>query len=443
MNTGNSCKQSHLRDRLHFFQAKFKLGLISLSHRIVGLFTWLQVAVTLRAFPVVSATSHEPVSADAPLKILVIKLDTLGDVVMVLPLLSALHQRLPHAEITLAVHPSFVSFFQKISAVRVIGIPTDCSKFFRPIALPLRHYQFAKSHLQQEAYDFCLIPRLDTDHEYAVPLAYFSRAKRRISFSEHSEKRKSHLNMGFDRLLTDAILPKDVLHEVQRNLTLLNAMGLQTDSASLQFDFSKGLPRQAVQFAQKHLPEPAPAYVAICPTSGHSSLKQWGVKKIAAVAAELAAQGRTIVLLGSASDAALGDAIEASLPAGCVINLIGKTSLDQILAVLMRCAVFLGNDAGPMHLASLVNTPTVAVFGSSCSHRFGPWAESSQVLAGVPECSPCSNHAAGRCRICLHRDTVCMQMVSVNETVRAVRQFLPLYTPPAASGALGNAGLKA
>jgi heptosyltransferase II len=167
----------------------------------------------------------------------------------------------------------------------------------------------------------------------------------------------------------------------------------------------------------------------MCPTSGHSELKQWGVRRFAELAKSLATQNFTIVLFGGAGDQALGQRIEAATP-GRVINMIGKTSLADLAALLSRCAVFFGNDAGPMHVASMMGVSTVAVFGSSCHHRFGPWAPSSTTLVRPISCSPCANHQKDRCKVCVHEKTLCMEPISPDDALTAITSLLRTTEAP-------------
>ena len=172
-------------------------------------------------FHVTIGDEQEPIR-----RVLIIKLDTLGDVVMATPFIRAIEESLPGAEITLVVSRSMVGLFDGNPRIKVIGVNIDCNKIIRSFALPIRHYFFAKQYFKNQQYDVCFIPRIDTDHEYATILAYFAGAKRRISFSEKSEHRKSILNKSFDRLLTDVVSPSGVRHEVLENMRLLEKVGI-------------------------------------------------------------------------------------------------------------------------------------------------------------------------------------------------------------------------
>jgi heptosyltransferase-2 len=356
-----------------------------------------------------------------PQKVLIVKLDELGDVAMMLPFITALKNSLPNASITLALNHQVAGLFEGASDVRVLSVDVACNKIFRPLVLPIRHYLFVRRELGDQEFDLCFVPRRDADDVYATVLAYFTNSPRRISFSENSTPRKSWLNRGFNSLLTDAISVPSVQHETLSNISLLRAAGLPTPAVS---DFARLRPwvpqsSQAETFACRVLPDSPQPYVALCPTSGHSPLKQWGGDRFADVAVRLAKSGCRIVLVGGPGDADLGTAIEAVLSSDC-INLIGKTTLSQLTAVLGRCTAFVGNDAGPMHIASALGINTAAVFGSSCWHMFGPWGRNSLLFVHQIACSPCQTHKVGRCQTCIHSETLCLRKITADAVATGV-----------------------
>lgn len=92
----------------------------------------------------------------------------------------------------------------------------------------------------------------------------------------------------------------------------------------------------------------------------------WPPERFAAVADALSEQGARVLLVGSADDRARGAALVAALTrADAVVDLTGRLSLGQLLGVLERCDLLVGNDSGPRHLAVALGTPTVGVFTSA------------------------------------------------------------------------------
>lgn len=356
-------------------------------------------------------------------RILIVKLDELGDLIMSLPLIGALQECIPGCEVTIVVNRAARGLLSGWEGVTVLDVDVKCKKALRPILLPLRYFCFVRKHLSGSAFDACLIPRRSADSVYSVVLAYLANARRRIGFAEKSTSQKAMINWGFDRLLTDVIPPPPRLqHETISNLTLLPAMGIQSTSCSVRLPTS----RDGEEFAHGRLARLKGPIIALCPSAGHSELKQWGAERFCELTRSLIARDCSVVLVGSAADLPLGEMIERG-GMDRIVNLIGKTSLTQLVETLRLCNSYVGNDAGPMHLASALQIPVVAVFGSSCHHRFGPWSPHSLVQVHEISCSPCLDHERDRCQVCIHATRECLDALSVQQVCDAVTSTLAKY----------------
>ncbi|HJR58819.1 MAG TPA: glycosyltransferase family 9 protein [Vicinamibacterales bacterium] len=125
--------------------------------------------------------------------------------------------------------------------------------------------------------------------------------------------------------------------------------------------------------------------------SGGRLVKQWDPDRFAAVAKGLiSTHGATIVLTGTPGDRALIDQVKAALPASSVIDISEVASLLTVAAVLRRCHVMVTGDTGPMHLAYAVRTPIVAVFGPSDPRRYAPRGALDRVVRIDLPCAPCN-----------------------------------------------------
>ncbi len=338
---------------------------------------------------------------------------------MALPFVAAIREQLPEVKITIVLNSATCGVLEGAGDVTVLGVDVKCMKLLRPLFLPIRYFRFVRKNLSAQQFDVCFLPRRDADSVYSVLLAYLTRSRRRISFTEGTTPRKAVHNKSFDRLLTDVYPTPPIQHETVSNLSLLESIGLRPISTTAWLPLSPHSRHFAEEMCSG-LPKPL---VALCPTSGNSELKQWGIGRFCEVARGLALRGYCILLVGSAGDTQLGEAIETAVPEGCV-NLIGKTSLTQLAGILSQCAAFIANDAGPMHLASALGIPTVAVFGSSCAHRFGPWSPRSSLHVFEPPCSPCHSHELDRCRVCVHPTTICLDHISPDQVLEAALNIL-------------------
>ena len=102
-----------------------------------------------------------------------------------------------------------------------------------------------------------------------------------------------------------------------------------------------------------------------------------------------------------------------------VINLAGKTSLRELMALISQCAVFLTNDSGPMHIASALGIPLLALFGSTSAVRTGPY-NGGKVIHKHVACSPCYQ------RVC-PIDFRCMKHISTEEVYQELLHMMPTW----------------
>jgi heptosyltransferase-2 len=147
-----------------------------------------------------------------------------------------------------------------------------------------------------------------------------------------------------------------------------------------------------------------PNRIGLCPGAEYGPAKRWLPERFAAVAA--ATEGQWVIF-GTAKDAAIGAEIAAALGDQC-LNLIGQTTLEQLIEELRKCRLLLTNDTGTMHLATLLGIPVVAVFGSTEPTLTGPLGRGNRVVRHQVECSPCFLR---ECPL----DFRCMKAVSVEE----------------------------
>ena len=140
--------------------------------------------------------------------------------------------------------------------------------------------------------------------------------------------------------------------------------------------------------------------IAIHPGAGwYSRARIWPVENFAAVARGLIeSHGAAVIVLGGPDEqesaTALKELVDGEADEGRVLNLAGRTSIHETAALLEHCDLFLGNDSGPMHIASAVRTPVVAVFGPSNIRAWEPYtprgeAKRHVIVSRDLPCMPC------------------------------------------------------
>jgi lipopolysaccharide heptosyltransferase II len=158
--------------------------------------------------------------------------------------------------------------------------------------------------------------------------------------------------------------------------------------------------------------------------SGGRPIKQWPVERFAEVAAHLAdVRSAAIVATGSAMDRPLVDAFVRAVAPRPIIDASGGEDLVEAAAVMARLDVLVTGDTGPMHLASAVGTPVVAVFGPSDPARYAPQNPSDRIVRIDLPCSPCNRIRLPPSR-CIGHTPDCLSGITVQQVVDAALEVL-------------------
>lgn len=157
---------------------------------------------------------------------------------------------------------------------------------------------------------------------------------------------------------------------------------------------------------------------------GGRLVKQWDPERFAAVARTLVQRhGATIVLTGSAEDRDLVTGVRQQLPHEAVIDASSGLDLVTVAALLERCELIVTGDTGPMHLAAAVGTPIVAIFGPSDPARYGPRGPLDRVVRIDLPCAPCNRIRLPPAR-CTGRIPDCLALLPAERVVDAATAIL-------------------
>ena len=107
--------------------------------------------------------------------------------------------------------------------------------------------------------------------------------------------------------------------------------------------------------------------------------------------------------------------IEKGLKDGKTVNLAGKTTLREMAAFLKRCILFIGNDSGPLHVATAAGIPVIGFYGPGEYHRFKPWGMNHEAFRLGLSCSPCSQN-------CLFREPRCIEGITLHRVKNLLAQ---------------------
>lgn len=337
-------------------------------------------------------------------KMCIIRLDEIGDVVMTTPFIRELRRNFPKAEITLIVKSQTYNLVELCPYVdKILTFNRYAGRFSFFINI-FKAYSFSKKFLQKEEFDLCIIPRWDTDVYGASYLAYFSKAKRRIAYSECVSIAKSIENKGFDDFFTDVITKTEHLHEVERNLDVIRFFGGEIFNENLELWISKDDYKSTNNIIDKEK-----INILFCPSAG-SKRREWDIDKYCEVLNLLNKKfDFKLIVLGDIKNTFKVLQNLKEKYSGEVIDLVGKTTLRETVALMKRADVFIGGDTGPMHIAAACKIDGVVVschpkngdihHGNS-PKRFGPWKSPLVVLQpeqGLDDCRDGCNKNYAHC----------------------------------------------
>ena len=223
---------------------------------------------------------------------------------------------------------------------------------------------------------------------------------------------------GRSFLLTrDVARPRGKVHQVQYYLELVRRLGIDAADALPRIDPRPATLQQADALLEAAGLAAGTTIVGFAPGAAYGHAKRWPPERVAQVIAGLVVQGAAAVLVGAAADRETGRAIESSLPAGApCVNLIGRTSLRQLVGVIARCRAFVSNDSGAMHVAAALRVPLTAIFGPTDERVTSP-AGGAAVMVRDVFCRPCMLR---ECPI----DHRCMKRIDSAAVLRSVTAHL-------------------
>ncbi|HXG51451.1 MAG TPA: glycosyltransferase family 9 protein [candidate division Zixibacteria bacterium] len=326
------------------------------------------------------------------------RLDEIGDVVMTTPFLRELRRNAPNAWITLIVKPELYNLVELCPHVnQVLTFSWQGQAVLEPLQRHWRALNLARQLTRKRRFDLAIIPRWDVDWYHSTFLVYASGARERVAYSEKVNAKKEAFNREFDKLLTRVLVDRSIRHEVQQNLNMIRALGGEVGCDEIELWLARDDERFADELLEKHGVVPGRVLIGIGPGAG-AQKREWPVSLYAELGAWAREEfGATLLIIGGTDDQPKGYALQQVLARNC-IDITGRTTLRQLGALLRRCTLYVGNDAGPMHLAAAAGIPVVGLFchpkgGSAASAnsptRFRPWCARSVVVQPPAARPPC------------------------------------------------------
>ena len=344
---------------------------------------------------------------------LVIKLRHHGDVLLTSPVFSALKRAAPHVDVDALVYHETAAMLDRhpaISMLHTIDRALKQRSRFVALRAELRLWQV----LRERGYD--LVIHL-TDHPRGAWLARLVGARYAVAIER--DDAGAWWRSSFTH---HYLIPRNTeRHVVEQNLDALRRLGLWPSESDKPLVLVPGAAAEArvdALLAQHALARGR--FVLMHPGS-RWQFKSWTAVGSAAIVDMLAADGWPVVLTAAPDRAerALTHAIGAAARAS-VIDLSGQLALPELAALIARARMLIGVDSAPMHMASAMQTPVVALFGPSSEAAWGPWRVAHRVVGStVHSCRPCYINGCGG-----SNNSDCLITLPIARVATAVRELL-------------------
>lgn len=349
--------------------------------------------------------SRRPMDIGAIKRILVIRLDHIGDVVMTRPSLRAVYKKFPNATIDLLVSDEIAPLFLNSKEIRHVilaknGWFSRKASFFQMV----KEFFHLVSLLKKEHYDLGLDFRGDLRN---ILLMFFSRIRYRLGYGV----------TGGGFLLTEAFPYDRTAHQVMVNLNLLRFFHVAQDNKLMPFEYTQD---RAQMFWKDFGIEPATTVLprVMVHMGAGSTAKQWGADNFRALLQKISeANLAQILLIGTeAEKEALPD---LRLHVQNIIDVRGKVTLQDLPILMDICDIFIGNDSGPAHIAAAQGLEIVLIASGTNDVRFWhPWTDRLRLLQYQVPCSPCGFKS---CPVSGHP---CLENIPVEQVFDAFRSVL-------------------
>ena len=337
-------------------------------------------------------------------KILIIRLDRIGDVVLSTPVLKAVRDAYPDSHIAFMVAPHAKDIAEGNPYINEV-IVYDKTRAHKGA---LEGAKFIAG-LARKRFDIAIM--LHPTRRTHL-LAFLSGIPKRLGYER---------KMGL--ILTDKIPDKKHLglkHEIDYTLGLLRYIGIETKDRKLHVPIDKTSEDRVGRILADAGIKDSDRIVAINPGASCRS-KRWPVGRFAEAADSLARElGVKIVIVSGSQDKCFADQTASRMNTKA-LNLSGMTTVRELACLLKRSSLFISNDSGPVHIACAMGTPVISIFGRSdrglSPRRWGPTNKTDRTMHKHVGCDICLAH---NCKA----ELKCLAAITADEVVNNAREML-------------------
>ncbi len=336
--------------------------------------------------------------------IIVFILSDFGDVVLATPVFKNLRLNYPQAHITAVVGGWGKAILENNNAVdEIVVYHSKIAGAGKSQDKPLRSMRDVINEINFRHYDLIVDLRGDI-----LSNIYAAISDARIRVSRGSLRVRQSLIGKLFKM--ECCAP--MAHEVDLYLSILTPLKIKLLSKQLEYTCSKN----EIEFIQQYLTSKdinIDDKIAVIHPGAAWVHRRWGVERFADIADRLSLQGWKVFVIGSRDEKVIGDTIEKMSKSDIIVT-NGDLDIRQLAALISKAGIFIGNDSGPMHLASALSVPTVGLFGPNTPDKFGPCGKPSIAVYKKMECSPCKQFQ------CAHMNDSCMNKISADEVWQAI-----------------------
>jgi heptosyltransferase-3 len=347
-------------------------------------------------------------------RVLVVKLRHHGDVLLTSALFSALKRHMPQAEIDAYIYKETLPMLEGHPDIQGFHLYDYAWKRLGRGRLLLREIALLRA-IRRRGYN--LVLNL-TEGDRGALCAWFSGAACRVGWAPEGSSARFKRGL-YTHIVKRPSLPR---HMVEQNLDAARRIGIFPEPEERGLLFS--IPQAARERARELLREAGAAereFVLLHPTS-RWRFKCWPAARVAALVRDLHARGVRIVLSAAPDpvELAMVDQILNACAGVPVVNLAGRISLKELGALIDACSCLACVDSVPMHIASALKRPCVALFGPSSEIAWGPWGNAqARVVAQNYSCRPCNLDGCGGSKV-----SDCLTTLAVDAVLQPILALL-------------------
>lgn len=354
--------------------------------------------------------------------ILVIKLSAIGDVILSTPALRAIRAEFPKAKIACLTSKECGEILLRSPYIDELIIAD-----FKFKDKGIKGLLKLAKNLRERALDLCV----DLQN---------NRKSHLLSFLSLAPDRYGYDNKKFSFLLNHkAALPKGDISPVEHQAKILEALGIAAYGKKLELWPQDDDRKYIDDLLNSEWIKPAQKLVGInISASRRWGSKLWPVKNVLRLNDLLASEDMRLVITGEERDLSLAQDIFQHAKVKPVIA-CGKTTLNQLACLIKRCSVYISGDSAPLHIASSMNTPFIALFGPTEPSRHLPPSDKFTLIRKHLPCSPCYKpecpESKGRFARFLSwrkggsfEPAMCMLSIAPEEVFAAVKKLLLFYS---------------